>query len=69
MRRIEPLVVHDYSPPECPACECATEPLHVLDECENTSIPLTNAGYCISCDTLIVRGKGPVAHVQNELVQ
>lgn len=59
-RTVGPLVVHDYDTPRCEVCGHSTEPLHVLDEDEDTSVALTNAGYCLSCGTLIVSGDGPV---------
>lgn len=55
----------NHTTPICLACDCETEPLRVLDEDENTSV-LTNAGFCLSCDTIIVKGEGSVARVEKD---
>lgn len=67
-RIIERLKIEDYIPPPCDICECVTEAVHVLDEDEGRMLALTNAGFCVACDTLIVRGQGTVIRTETDLL-
>ena len=68
MREIT-LQVTDYQPPACQLCKCATLPIGVPDERGNENggdrlYALDNAGFCIACSTLIVRGSGAITYVE-----